>query len=65
MIVIVGWRRRLGVITSPADLETEVEQVLRPVVGLGGLSESDSSYLPLARDIYAQLPSPRYGRILS
>jgi hypothetical protein len=64
MIAIVAWRRRLGVITSAADLETEVEQVLRPVLGLSGLTESDRSYLPLARDIYAQLPSPRSGRIL-
>jgi hypothetical protein len=61
---IVGWRRRAGVIVSPADLETEVQQLLRPVVSLSGLTSSNTSYLRVARNVYAQLPSARSGRIL-
>jgi methylmalonyl-CoA mutase cobalamin-binding subunit len=62
--VIVAGRRRAGVITTPADVAAEVDQWLRPVVGLSGVTGPHSSYLPFARNLYAQLPSPRSGRIL-
>lgn len=61
---ILAWRRRAGVIATPDAAESHVELVLRPEVGLGGLSESKKYYLPLARNLYAQLPDPRSGRIL-
>ena len=59
------WRRRAGVVTSPSEALTgQVERVLSPVVRIGDLSDSSDAYTRLARSLYAQLPSPRTGRIL-
>jgi hypothetical protein len=57
-------RKRVGVITAPSVLEGQIEHVLMPIVRLGALPESSHAYLRLARSLYAQLPSPRPGRIL-
>ena len=59
------WRRRVGVVTSPSGALTgQIERVLSPVVRLGTLSESGDTYARLARSLYAQLPTPRTGRLL-
>src|SRR3954452_2212734 len=60
----LGWRKRVGVVTSPSALEGQIGHVLLPTVRLGAYTESSDAYAGLARSLYAQLPAPRSGRIL-
>jgi hypothetical protein len=60
----LAWRKRVGVITSPSALEGQIEHVLLPTVRLSAMTESRDAYAGLARSLYAQLPTPRSGRIL-
>jgi hypothetical protein len=64
LAAVLAWRKRVGVITSVAVLESQIENVLLPTVRLGTLDESSDEYEQLARTLYAQLPAPRSGTIL-
>ncbi len=59
-----AWRKRIGVLTSPSALEGQFDHVLLPTVRLGALIESSAAYAGLALSLYAQLATPRSGRIL-
>jgi len=61
---VLAWRKRVGVITSPAVLANQIEHVLLPVVRLGAWEVRSAPYARLARSLFAQLPAPRSGQIL-
>jgi hypothetical protein len=58
------WRKRVGVVISSSALDGQIERVILPTVRLGAHAESSDNYAGLARSLYAQLPSPRTGRLL-
>jgi hypothetical protein len=60
----LGWRRRVGAIYSPAALAGDVDHLLQPVVHLGSGAGNTQADAGLARSLFAQLPTPRDGKLL-